>query len=242
MAKVIFVDDDEFLLEGLSLSLRKAPFDFYTVSTTAKALEHLEKAEFDIIVSDIHLTGVNGLDFLEECRLRWPDTIRIILSGQIDTASSIKAINEIQVFKILTKPCPPKTLLACLTDALGEYQLVLGRRDLMNIAINHLQGVSNDKKHNDNNTSPHSSDTDKTEPFCGLSQQQIQELSTREKEVLERLLLGYRTPRIAALLHISPHTVRNHLKSIFNKLGVHSQQELIELATCHTYITKNNPY
>ena len=53
-------------------------------------------------------------------------------------------------------------------------------------------------------------------------------LSPREGEVLERLLEGHRVPHIARMLHISPHTVRNHLQSVFRKLGVGSQSELIE--------------
>ncbi len=53
-------------------------------------------------------------------------------------------------------------------------------------------------------------------------------LSPREGEVLERLLEGHRVPYIARMLHISPHTVRNHLQSVFRKIGVGSQAELIE--------------
>ena len=53
-------------------------------------------------------------------------------------------------------------------------------------------------------------------------------LSEREREVLARLLSGERVPSIATQLHISPHTVRNHLKSIYRKLGVGNQSELIE--------------
>lgn len=55
----------------------------------------------------------------------------------------------------------------------------------------------------------------------------LKELSAREKEILAQLVAGERVSGIAKLLHISPHTVRNHLKSIFSKLDVHSQSELI---------------
>lgn len=53
-------------------------------------------------------------------------------------------------------------------------------------------------------------------------------LSPREWEVLQLLLTNYRPPAIASALHISPHTVRSHLKAIFRKLGVHSQSALLE--------------
>jgi DNA-binding CsgD family transcriptional regulator len=54
-------------------------------------------------------------------------------------------------------------------------------------------------------------------------------LSMREKEILRRLCRNQRVPTIARALYISPHTVRNHLKSIFRKVGVSSQIELLEL-------------
>jgi DNA-binding CsgD family transcriptional regulator len=56
----------------------------------------------------------------------------------------------------------------------------------------------------------------------------LEHLSQREKQVLAELLAGSRVPAIAKCLHISPHTVRNHLKSMYRKLGVGTQSELIE--------------
>ena len=56
----------------------------------------------------------------------------------------------------------------------------------------------------------------------------ISSLSSREKDVLSRLVTGQRVSTIAGSLYISPNTVRNHLKSIFRKIGVHSQAELLE--------------
>jgi DNA-binding CsgD family transcriptional regulator len=64
---------------------------------------------------------------------------------------------------------------------------------------------------------------------AALEHLDLAELSVREREVLALLVAGDRVPAIAELLHISPHTVRNHLKSVFRKLGVGSQSELIQL-------------
>ena len=57
---------------------------------------------------------------------------------------------------------------------------------------------------------------------------ELDSLSDREREVLAHLVVGERVPAIAELLHISPHTVRNHLKSVYRQLGVGSQSELIK--------------
>lgn len=63
----------------------------------------------------------------------------------------------------------------------------------------------------------------------GLSHPRLAELSAREREIVQRIVTGMRVPGIAQELHVSPHTVRSHLKSIFRKLGVGSQSALIEL-------------
>src|SRR5262249_20384429 len=71
-----------------------------------------------------------------------------------------------------------------------------------------------------------------TRPYAPLLQpdapEELRNLSSREREVLHSLLAGQRVPTIARALYLSPHTVRNHLKSIFRKLGVRSQTELLE--------------
>jgi PAS domain S-box-containing protein len=64
---------------------------------------------------------------------------------------------------------------------------------------------------------------------ASLEHLELADLSVREREVLALLVAGDRVPAIAEVLHISPHTVRNHLKSVFRKLGVGSQSELIQL-------------
>lgn len=53
-------------------------------------------------------------------------------------------------------------------------------------------------------------------------------LTPKAQRTLEYFLFGYRVPTIARLLHLSPHTIRNHLKAAFRQVGVHSQKELIE--------------
>jgi len=67
-----------------------------------------------------------------------------------------------------------------------------------------------------------------TEPLGqGLSSEELDTLSARERDVLALLLAGHRITGIATRLYISPHTVRNHLKALFHKLDVHSQSQLI---------------
>lgn len=71
---------------------------------------------------------------------------------------------------------------------------------------------------------------DKSLPSANLERPELARLSPRERDVLEHLLDGHRVSTISQRLEVSEHTVRNHLKSMFRKLGVHSQPELIDFA------------
>lgn len=70
--------------------------------------------------------------------------------------------------------------------------------------------------------------TEQTLPAANLERPELARLSPRERDVLEHLLDGHRVSTISQRLEVSEHTVRNHLKSMFRKLGVHSQPELID--------------
>ncbi len=231
MNKVLIVDDDQFLLDGLSLSLRKAPYEVLTANSIALALDAMEHYPVDIVISDLCLPGASGPEFLRQCFRQWPKTYRIILSGHVNPEVALSAINDLKVYKFLTKPCPTEKLKTILEEIYIEQEIQKGTDDLVDIAMQQILGclkTENPNKPSANNVLANSE----------FRRKMLSSLTKRELDVLEYLLKSYRVPRIAELLHISPHTARNHLKSIFNKLGVHSQAELIEWVISHTDATK----
>lgn len=219
MKTVLIVDDDQFLLDGLSLSLRKAPFALVTAQSAADAVNYLEQYKVDILITDLYLPGMDGTDLLERCYKSWPDMDRVILSGHADAEIALRAINEFKVAKFLMKPCAPKTLLTVIDEILAVREIDQGRNDLIDYAMKAMLGSPESEKELDYDSAVN----DRVQEL-----QQSGRLSKRESHVLKHILYGYRVNRIASELHISVHTARNHLKSIFNKLKVHSQQELID--------------
>ncbi len=110
MKKVLFVDDDPSLINGLKRMLRplRKEWDMHFVLSGQEALELLSESHFDVIVSDMRMPGINGAELLARVRKLYPHMIRIILSGYSDQALLLKAVRPAHQF--LSKPCDAETL------------------------------------------------------------------------------------------------------------------------------------
>jgi CheY-like chemotaxis protein len=128
---VLFVDDEPLVLEGIVRSLRKR-FQLYTATSGAEGLRVLESAgPFAVVVSDMRMPEMNGVQFLAKVRDLYPDTVRIILSGQSDLADTIAAVNDGNIFRFLSKPCTPQYLLAAVGTGVEQHKLVTAEKVLL---------------------------------------------------------------------------------------------------------------
>ena len=129
--RLLCVDDEPAVLEGLSLHLRRR-FDVSTAPSGAAALALLERdGATDVIISDMRMPGMDGAAFLAAARQLYPDSVRMLLTGQADLASAISAVNDGQIFRFLTKPCPPADMLAAVTAAVEQHRLITAERVLL---------------------------------------------------------------------------------------------------------------
>jgi len=87
--------------------------------------------DIDVVVSDERMPGMTGSQFLSEVRKQWPNTIRMILSGQADLEAAVRAINEGEVYRFLLKPCHPKELQMTILQGLQHKKLVEQSRKLL---------------------------------------------------------------------------------------------------------------
>ena len=129
--RILCVDDEPNVLEGLSLTLRRR-HDVWTAPGGADALALMAKdGPPDVIISDMRMPGMNGAVFLAKARQLYPETVRLLLTGQTDLASATSAVNEGQIFRFLTKPCAPPDMIAAVTAALEQYRLITAERVLL---------------------------------------------------------------------------------------------------------------
>lgn len=129
--KILFVDDDEDILNSFKRQFRKKA-DIKTATGGQEALDLMsESDEFAIIISDMRMPNMDGAEFLEKAKLVSPNSIRILLTGQTDINSAIAAVNKGEIFRFLSKPCPPEMLQDTLKSAIRQYRLINTERDLL---------------------------------------------------------------------------------------------------------------
>ncbi len=129
--RVLLVDDDTNLLSALRRQLRRT-FDVETADGGRAALELIQDNEpFAVIVSDMQMPEMNGVEFLRHAQEESPDSIRLMLTGNADQQTASDAINAGRVFRFLNKPCTPDQLIAVVNEALEHYRLVNAERELL---------------------------------------------------------------------------------------------------------------
>jgi response regulator RpfG family c-di-GMP phosphodiesterase len=128
---VLFVDDEPHLLEGIARSLRNR-FAIHTATSGAEGLRVLETAgPFAVVVSDMRMPEMNGVQFLAKVRDLYPDSVRMILSGQSDLADTIAAVNDGNIFRFLSKPCTAQYLLAAVGTGVEQHRLIAAEKVLL---------------------------------------------------------------------------------------------------------------
>lgn len=129
--KILCVDDEAKVLAGFQRGLRKQ-FELEIATSADDALAMMEKlGPIPVIVSDMQMPGVSGLQLLQRVKERWPNTVRVMLTGNADQQTAMDAVNEGAIFRFLTKPCPPERLAATLTAALEHHRLLTAERELL---------------------------------------------------------------------------------------------------------------
>lgn len=133
--KLMVVDDEPDNLDLLYRTFRR-DFDVYQANHALSALEILDKeGEMAVIISDQRMPEMNGTEFLSRTVERFPDTIRILLTGFTDVEDLVDAINSGQVFKYITKPWNPQRLKALVEQATDTYRLVKKRTQELRRAL-----------------------------------------------------------------------------------------------------------
>ena len=126
--KVLFVDDEPNVLQSIRRSLRKQ-FDLDTAEGGEAALQKLgEDGGFAVIVSDMRMPGMNGVELLSAAKKRWPDIVRVMLTGNADQQTAVDAVNHGDVFRFLNKPCDADALAKTVSAAMRQHELITAEK------------------------------------------------------------------------------------------------------------------
>lgn len=129
--KILCVDDEENILQAYQRSLRK-DFQIDTAAGGERALELMRSdGPYAVIVSDMRMPGMDGVQFLALARALAPETIRIMLTGNADQQTASAAVNEGHIFRFLTKPCTPESLKTSLLAGVQQYHVLRAEKELL---------------------------------------------------------------------------------------------------------------
>lgn len=115
---VLCVDDEPGVLAALKRVLRSEGVAVITVPSGVQALEVMESMPVDLVISDMRMPGMDGAQLLEQIRLKWPETVRILLTGHSDAASTVAAVNRGRIFRYLQKPWDDGELVDSVREGL----------------------------------------------------------------------------------------------------------------------------
>jgi len=139
-AKILFVDDEPHILNALNRLFMDEPYEIMTFGSPLKALEKMGEEEVAVVVADHEMPEMKGTAFLEKVRDRWPNTIRIILTGHANFENAIAAINKGKVYRFISKPWDNNEFKMTIHNAINHYELLLDNKDLFE-----LTGKQNEK-------------------------------------------------------------------------------------------------
>lgn len=130
-ARLLLVDDEENILLSLKRLLKPLGYEIFTAANGAEALKLLASLPpMDMIISDMRMPYMDGAELLEQVAIKWPDTMRILLTGYADLNSAISAINKAGIYRYISKPWDDSDFKLTLQRALERKRLEEVKRHL----------------------------------------------------------------------------------------------------------------
>lgn len=144
-AEILIVDDEVNILKAMERQLHSV-FAVTTALSAKEALEKIKQREepYSVVITDMNMPNMNGLELLQEIKRLSPDTIRIMLTGNADQKTAMSAVNQGEVFRFITKPCAKEILIENIEDALSLFQEQKNNLEEMDCIQQHVDILKNE--------------------------------------------------------------------------------------------------
>jgi DNA-binding NtrC family response regulator len=129
--KLLIVDEEENVCNALRRSLRREGYEIDVAHNASEALQILQRTRYDLVLSDHLMPNMTGLEMLKMVRNRFPDCMRLMLTGHADMQTAIDAINHGEIYRFLTKPWDDTELKVTLHLAFEQLDLERENRRLL---------------------------------------------------------------------------------------------------------------
>lgn len=134
-ATLLFIDDESNILAALKRLFRPLNYNILTAESGAEALALMGKEHVDLVISDMRMPQMSGIEVLEQIRGKWPDVVRILLTGYSDIGSTIAAINRGEIYRYIAKPWNDDDIVLVVREALERKHLLAEKQRLEELTV-----------------------------------------------------------------------------------------------------------
>ena len=120
--KLLIVDDEKVAVRNLEHVMKKEGYEVTATQSGANALAHLDKQRFDVVLTDLRMEKVDGLQILEKCRENWPDTEVILITAYATLESAVDAMKQ-GAFNYIAKPFRLDEVRKAVAQAMVKIRL-----------------------------------------------------------------------------------------------------------------------
>ncbi len=211
MQRILLVEDHASFRQTLAFVFdRESEFEVVAqAGSLAEARQVIEGLEVDLGVMDLSLPDGEGVELIKDLRATNPQFAALVLTASLDRAEHARAV-ESGAAGILHKSAGVEEIMEA-TRRLAEGETLLSQEELIDLL--RLAGQSREEERE--------------------ARASIEQITPREREVLQALAEGLSNKEIAAKLHVSVDTERTHMMNILNKLNVHSRLQALLFAARH---------
>jgi len=136
---LLLIDDEPSILSSLRRQFRRN-YKVYIANSAEEGLELMKEHSIQVIISDQRMPGMNGSEFFDEVKHKYPDATRLLLTGYSDIQAVIEAINDGNIFRYITKPWDPTELDTIVREAFDRHNLIVQNKEL----VHQLQEANRD--------------------------------------------------------------------------------------------------
>jgi len=127
---LLIIDDEVEITKALTRQFRRN-YNVFSTTSAEEGFGILEKENIQVVLSDQRMPGMSGTDFFSKIKDKYPDALKLLLTGYSDIEAVINAINEGQVFRYVTKPWNPAELDSIIKEAFEKYELITNNKKLV---------------------------------------------------------------------------------------------------------------
>lgn len=127
---LLIIDDEVEITKSLQRQFRKT-YNMYLANSAEEAFDILQNNKINVIISDQRMPEMTGVDFFSKIRHQFPDVVRLILTGYADVDAIVRAINEGNIFRYISKPWNPDELETIIKEAFEKYKLIAQNKQLV---------------------------------------------------------------------------------------------------------------